>query len=138
MEETPKVETYLELYKNYLSQEGYKPEIDDDGDLRFKREGRTFYIFIDKKDKDFFRLVLPGFWSFNKDTELLKVLEACDYANFLTKSAKVYTTKDIVSSCIEMFLPSPQSFAPNFERMCRAVVQASNNFKGKFEGREQK
>ena len=32
--------------KNYLQQEGYMPEIDSDGDIKFKKEGDTFYVKI--------------------------------------------------------------------------------------------
>ena len=34
------------MYVDYLAMEGYKPEVDADGDVRFKREGRTYFIGV--------------------------------------------------------------------------------------------
>ena len=33
-------------YMNYLYEQGYKPEVDADGDVKFKKEGKTYYIMV--------------------------------------------------------------------------------------------
>lgn len=46
--EREKEEVRIE-YMNYLTEEGYRPEVDSDGDVKFKREGRTYYIMARNK-----------------------------------------------------------------------------------------
>ena len=36
-------------YMSYLTAEGYLPSIDDDMDIKFKSEGKTYYIFVKSK-----------------------------------------------------------------------------------------
>lgn len=43
-----------QIYSKYLSQEGYVPTVDNDGDVIFKVEGKVYYISIDTKDELFF------------------------------------------------------------------------------------
>jgi len=31
---------------NYLHDQGYKPEVDDDGDVKFNSEGKKYYLFV--------------------------------------------------------------------------------------------
>lgn len=33
-------------YMNYLEEQGYKPEVDEDGDVTFKFEGKRYYLFV--------------------------------------------------------------------------------------------
>ena len=42
----------IDNYVYHLKSEGYKPEVDKDGDIEFKKEGRTY--FIELYDEDFF------------------------------------------------------------------------------------
>ena len=36
-------------YMNYLHEQGYKPEVDSDDDVKFKYEGRTYYLLVKTK-----------------------------------------------------------------------------------------
>lgn len=130
----------LDLYKNYLINQGYRPEVDEDGDIFFKREGRGFYIFPNENDKEYFRISLPNFWSIENEAERLQVLEACNYTNALTKVVKVHTVKNNTNvwASVEMFLKNPQDFEPIFERSCRAIISAVESFAEKMRGEEKK
>ena len=48
IKETEKEEIRVS-YMNYLHEQGYKPEVDSDGDVRFKNEGRTYYLLVKTK-----------------------------------------------------------------------------------------
>lgn len=48
---------------NFLKEEGFMPELDSDGDVKFKSEGHTYYISVSKKDENPMYVVL--FRSFN-------------------------------------------------------------------------
>ena len=39
-------------YMNYLEEQGYKPEVDEDGDVTFKFEGKRYYLYV-KTDRVF-------------------------------------------------------------------------------------
>ena len=45
IEETEK-EGIRVSYMNYLEEQGYKPEVDEDGDVTFKFEGKRYYLFV--------------------------------------------------------------------------------------------
>jgi hypothetical protein len=118
------------VYSDYLSGEGYRPEIDSDGDVAFKSEGKSYYIDIDTDDRSFFQLVYPNFWPIEDNEELLKAVFAADAANRKTKVAKVYLRSDHkqVSAAIEIFLPKPEEFGEIFPRALNALRASVSNF----------
>ena len=59
-----------ELYMDFLSGEGYRPTIDNDGDVVFKVEGGLYYIDVDADDAVYFRVVYPNFWSIENPDEI--------------------------------------------------------------------
>ncbi len=58
---TGKAATMQNQVKSYLQTEGYVPTIDSDGDIKFKSEGRTYYISMQNYDSavyiDFYTLL---------------------------------------------------------------------------------
>ena len=104
------------MYSNYLRSEGYAPKIDDDGDVIFKYEGRTYLIMPDERDQQFFRLIFPNFWSIESEAERQKVLAAAGHATGLTKVGKVYIMRDSTWASVEIFLASPDHFSAVFTR----------------------
>ncbi|MDG2343082.1 MAG: hypothetical protein P8L23_00710 [Flavobacteriales bacterium] len=47
--QTNKESEKKEIRKNYmfhLHEQGYRPEIDDDGDVKFKYEGKTYFLLV--------------------------------------------------------------------------------------------
>jgi len=119
-----------QAYSKYLSEEGYHPNIDSDGDVIFKVEGGTYYIDIDAKDEAYFRIVFPNFWKIESNEELMRVIIAANHATMLTKSAKVYVNSDgkHTTASIEMFLPRPEEFRTIFPRSMSALKASVNNF----------
>lgn len=117
-----------QMYMKYLTEEGYNPSLDADGDVRFKAEGFTYYIIIDEKDERYFRLLFPNFWSIDDGEELARALVAANYATMVTKVAKVYVREDgkDTSAAIEMFVDPPEQFKSTFPR-CMSALRASVN-----------
>jgi hypothetical protein len=124
--------TLQKMYMSYLVDEGYKPEIDPDGDIRFKSEGRTCYITIDEKDTLYFRLLMPRIWTIDNEVERRKVLVAADQATFSCKVAKVYTLKDSVSVSVELFVAKPEDFKGIFKRSLAALGYGYSQFVAKM------
>ena len=116
------------MYMEYLKSEGYPAELDDDGDVLFKFEGNTYFIQIDPEDTEFFRIVLPNFWPVKDDAERNKVLEAMNYANAESKTAKVFIVRDNVWVSIEIFVATPEDFRSIFKRSMSALQYGVYNF----------
>jgi hypothetical protein len=119
-----------EIYSDFLSTEGFRPTQDPDGDLVFKKEGRTYLIICDDEDPTFFRLVFPNFWSIESDAERLQALTAAQEATADTKVAKVFLVKDNVWASVELFVADPAAVAPVFERSMGALESAVNRYAG--------
>lgn len=127
-------EERVELYLEYLTDEGYRPQRDADGDVVFKAEGLTYYLIVDEQDAQYFRLLHPNFWSIDSPEELLQAFEAASFASRQTKVAKVYLRDDAknTSASVEMFLDPPDSFRLIFSRSMSAMRTCVNHFKEKM------
>lgn len=109
------------MYTSFLEDEGYKPEIDDDGDVRFKREGKTYFINVDADDAICFRLVLANIWPIESEEERQEVRVAMDHCNAQAKVAKAYMVRDDVWVAIETFVSKPEDFKAIFSRSLSAL-----------------
>ncbi len=117
-----------QMYFDYLRNEGYTPVIDDDGDVKFKREGMTYYILVPDTDEEFFRIVFPNFWSIDSERDRAKVEQAALHATAETKVAKVFPVKDDTWATIELFCSPPEAFRAVFPRSMRALSAAVDTF----------
>lgn len=83
------------LCYNWLSEEGYRPSIDNDGDVAFKAEGYNFYVISDTRDPNYVTVLLPGIETIDLDEDsddsilqLLSALAACNEINQTKKMVK--------------------------------------------------
>jgi hypothetical protein len=108
--------------------------VDEDGDVKFKREGYTLYIGVDPSDAGFFRVFLPNIWEIESEEELGMVRVAIDHANRDTKVTKVYLTSDIKDVWVstELFVARPEDFKAVFSRAVKAIDHARDEFVGKM------
>ena len=121
-----------EMYRMFLDKEGFRPELDSDGDVRFKMEGLTYFVEVDARDDAYFRVCLPNIWTIENDQERARVLIACDYANAKSKVAKVFTVRDRVWGSLEIFVPDPEVFRDLFMRCMSALKNVAWNFAEKM------
>lgn len=127
----------LELYREFLDREGYRPQVDKDGDILFKFEGGNYLLFVNKDDPEFFQLVFPGFWEIDDGEELARALVAASHANSKCKAVKVVVSpKRNVSAMVEMFFERPDQFAPVFARSIGAIRFGVKTFADKMRGEE--
>ena len=120
------------LYTAYLHDEGYKPTVDGDGDVLFKRDGRTYFIQVHPGDPEYFRLVLPGIMKVDNEETRAKALAAADQANARSKAAKVYTVKDLVWASVELYVKAPEDFKGVFNRALSGLDNGVSNFAQKL------
>ena len=120
-------QTLAALYQDYLSEEGYRPKMDEDGAIGFKHEGNTHFIDIDEGDETFFRLSCY-LWPVETEEEREKALRAANEATLTTKVAKAYLLDDMVVCAVELFMPTPESFRDVFERAMYAMQSCATTF----------
>lgn len=123
----------IEMYRSYLAEEGYVPQVDADGDVTFKCGGWGYFIAIDEDDAEFFRLACPNIWQIESESEGDKVMRAALHATTRTKVVKVLPVRDNTWASVEMFCSSPETFYKVFQRSLRALQVGVQQFRQKME-----
>ena len=138
-QETSKEKKELQkMYMDYLEKEGYKPEVDSDGDVQFKAEGKTYFINVVEDDPQYFRVVLANIWPIESEEERQQVLVAMDYSNAKAKVTKTYMVKDNVWVGIEIFLPKSEDFEAVFPRCMSALNHGTAHYVTRMREQQQK
>lgn len=119
-----------DVYLEYLRKEGYFPEVDEDGDIMFKREGRVYYMQPIKDDAVYFSLWRANFWSLETPAEKDRALVAAAKTNLRFKVVKVFPTRDMddMHCKVEMFCNPIENFQPVFMRCLDAMSAAVQEF----------
>ncbi|MDR0732293.1 MAG: hypothetical protein LBF63_11540, partial [Treponema sp.] len=119
-------ESLQNMYMDYLKGEGYTANIDDDGDVRFRYEGGTYYIIVLEGDPKFIRILYPNFWEIESEEELMRAYITASYVSRTTKIAKVFVNRneDDVSIVAESLLNDPGDFRNHLTRLLSTIVTA--------------
>ena len=111
----------VDLVKNWLSTEGYKYDVDSDGDVHFKYEGVNLYFTVDDKDQSFFRIIMPAIYKVDGDRT--RVLEAASTVSRDLKVLKAFLVDEYLWLTIEMFLDTSPEIEDFFPR-CLSLMKA--------------
>ena len=94
--------TRHEMVVSVLQSLGFKPQIDDDGDIFVRYQMKTFYVMgSNSDDEDYLVVVFPQMYEVNEGEET-KVLAVCNKITREIKLTKVYidqTLKNVSASC---------------------------------------
>ena len=94
--------TKHEMVVSVLQYLGFKPQIDDDGDIFVRYQMKTFYVMgTHTDDEDYLVVVFPQMYEVDEGEET-KVLATCNYMNREIRLTKVYidrTLKSVSASC---------------------------------------
>jgi hypothetical protein len=118
----------------YLRSEGYRPTVDEDFDVIFKSEGRTYIIQADSRDPCFFRLIYPNFWSIESDDERERALAAASEANKAVKVAKIFLVRDDTWASIELFCEDRESYKVLLAKSIGALQAAVHHYMKRMRG----
>lgn len=110
-----------ELVKQYLSSEGFRYDVDEDGDIHFKFEGLNLFFTADTDDQSFFRLIMPNIYELEGNRR--KVLEAINATNRDLKVLKAFLVEDHLWLAVEMFIDSSPDLEDFFSR-CMGLLKA--------------
>lgn len=96
-------QSFTNEVKKFLLNEGYAPTIDEDGDVKFKYEGDTFYVMVATYDEGYYVRV-TGFMTAG-EANRRGVLEACNETERSLRYVRCYLTNsgDIVYECAGYF-----------------------------------
>lgn len=103
-----------ELVRDYLSSEGFRHDVDSDGDIHFKFEGMSMFFTQDKNDPQFFRIIVPNLYELENNR--VKVLEAINAVARDTKVLKAFLVEDKLWLSVELFLDSTPELEDFFPR----------------------
>lgn len=109
------------FYEELLTEQGYRPKFDDDGDIVFKSEGKTLVLHINEEDEEFFRLSLPCFFQIENDLERELSHKAALIVNAKAKVVKIVLNDDYLWSSVEMFCSPIQSIQDVIERSIKVL-----------------
>jgi len=128
-------EELQKLYTDYLSEEGYKSVMDEDGDIEFKYEGDRYIIFIEDKDPQYFRLQTGFTFDIKSDEEILAHLNAANDVNSEYKLGRAYIRidKEVVMFEISLMFAQPEDFKLFFKRNLDILQSMVSDYADKIE-----
>lgn len=114
----------------FLRDEGYRPSLDEEGHIEFKREGSWYFISFFDNDDQYYRILKPTFWPIETAQELEWAWKASSRSTGGIKVAKVFVTDslDNVAATAECFQPDVETFTQVFGRLMSALSSVHNEF----------
>ena len=105
-----------------LKELGYKPIIDNDGDVFFRVQLKGFYILGTRNDNDLISVHFPQFWDI-EEGEDVKYLAACNKLTRELKLVKIFiddSLKSVSASC-EFYCTDMESMRNNIEHSIKIL-----------------
>ena len=87
------------FYVEHLSELGYRPQIDDDGDIYFRHEGGHYYI-LGTDDEQYVQVAYLNFWPIEDDDELRRALGMKPLPGSLAEAISVMETSELVAETL--------------------------------------
>lgn len=116
-------------YSDFLATEGFRPELTQNGNVRFRREGRSYVIYVDADDPTYFRLVLAFSADDKSPQARIRRLEGINTASNEVKVVKAFLDSDgDPTFAAEMFLVVPGDFKTTLNRLLRAMDNAYDKY----------
>ena len=108
-----KTEKYLEI----LSEEGFRPVLDDSGGINFKYEGVNYVVDVQEDDPEYFRILYIYIWVAQSNEERLKAERVAGKIMNSYKVVRILQWDNGFVATIEMFLPSVDVIRPVLNRI---------------------
>jgi hypothetical protein len=122
-------EEIRELHVEFLAEQGFRPKVDDEGDIHFRYEGRHHFI-METQDEQYFHLLFPNFFPLANEAEVEEAALAASAASRATKVAKVYLNpaQDNVSASVELLVGNPADVHAHLLRCLGILGTATGKF----------
>jgi hypothetical protein len=119
-----------------LADEGYRPTLDEDGDLVFKVEGESYILWSDPNDEDYMRFVTM--YLLDDETDANRALALASFMNYRMKAVKFTVLGGGKSAAfsIEAFYGESEHFRPFISRVLKALKAGSDEYFAKLRSGE--
>lgn len=115
-------------YKSVLNELSIKSEVDDEGDLAFNIQDRSFYLALDEKDSTYLQLTRWDIWKVTNVTEAIDVMTLVNEINRQQKVIKMFLVDDMVMISAELFTDGQRKDQQLIKRGIEAIMTAENIF----------
>jgi len=116
---------HLQLFNEQLAEEGYRPHIDEDGDIVFRSQGKTYVVSVDPADAQFFRLGAYCLYTLSGEAAANKAHRIGHELAMRFKGTKALIVEDqVVHVVLESVLVEPEHFATVLERLLAIAREA--------------
>ena len=105
----------------HMTEEGYRPSLNADGEIMFRFEGKTCYLQTSEKDHDALRIVIVNFHPLKTKADREKATVAAQEATASTKVVKIFTLDDDTWCVVELLMPEPERFPEILSRTLSAI-----------------
>lgn len=112
--------------KAFLQEEGFMPEIDSDGDIKFKKEGSTYYIEVNSHDVSPMYVNLSMILSKPDGYSDEAIMIAANELNMYKGIKTICYSRSIVIRA-EMYLVSSEAFKYSFYKLMSQISSASDD-----------
>jgi hypothetical protein len=121
--------TIRDLHMEFLTEQGFRPKADAEGDIHFRFEGRHHFI-METQEETYFHLLFPNFFPLASQVEITDAALAASAASRVTKVAKVYLNPalDNVSASVELLVARPTDVHDQFLRCLGILATATGKF----------
>lgn len=101
--------------QSFLKTEGFQPTIDDDGDIKFKRQGYNYYVKIYPADDDPMFVQFSIYFNYSDDITRTKIILFNSEHNY--KMCKVFPANEYYVIRSELYLTKSSSFTDIFYKI---------------------
>lgn len=113
---------------DFLKEEGYVPELDSDGDIRFKVEGNSYYVIVNEIDNS--PMFLTLYRGFNYDESYTKTkVESVALEVNKYKGLKFMIFDNSYSFNVEMYLVNAEHFRYTFYKHMKQMKNAQDELR---------
>ena len=119
-----------ELITQTLEKMGYKPEVDEDGDIMVRYQMKSIYVFVGDEEDSYVAVLLPQFHEIGDGEETL-VLATCNKMTRELQLAKVFvdhTFKNVSASC-EFYYANEESLEHSLDKSLQMLGIVRSQFR---------
>ncbi len=124
-------------YVAFLTAKGYNPEVDKDGDVKFTYKDKTYYLTIDQKDPNFFRMARIANLRLSSEANINQAKQICHDITKDAKMTKVYWSNGQIWASSEQIVASAGDFEGIFDRTLELTQKAYQSFVKSWKNRDQ-
>jgi hypothetical protein len=118
----------------WLESEGFRCDLDDEGDVHLRHEGRDVYILLDREDRTYIRYLLTDLWKCGgEDEERSTALVVANSLNYDLKVVKVTLhPSGSVAATAELILEDLEAFQKATPRCLDLLGVARYEFRSRM------